>query len=32
MAIAKTEDGVVFVPFVAPGDVVDIQVTKKKHS
>ena len=27
--IAKTEDKVVFVPFTAPGDVVDIQITKK---
>ncbi len=31
MSIAKTENGVLFVPFGAPGDVVDIQVTKKKH-
>ena len=23
---------VVFVPFVAPGDVIDIQLTRKKHS
>lgn len=30
-ALARVEDMVVFVPFVAPGDVVDIQVTKKKH-
>ena len=30
-AIARVDDMVVFVPFVAPGDVVDIQVTKKKH-
>ena len=29
-AIAKTENGVVFVPFVVPGDVVDLQVVKKK--
>lgn len=31
-AIAKVNDLVVFVPFVAPGDVVDIQLTRKKHS
>ena len=31
-AIARVEDRVVFVPFVAPGDVVDIQLTKKKSS
>lgn len=31
MSIAKTDNGVLFVPFGAPGDVVDIQVTKKKH-
>lgn len=29
-AIAKVDDVVVFVPFVVPGDVVDLQVTKKK--
>lgn len=26
------EDKVVFVPFCVPGDVVDVQITKKKHS
>ena len=31
-AIARVNDMVVFVPFVAPGDVVDIQLTRKKHS
>lgn len=31
-AIARVDDKVVFVPFVAPGDVVDIQLTKKKNS
>ena len=31
-AIAKVNDLVVFIPFVAPGDVVDIQITRKKHS
>ena len=29
-AIAKVNDIVVFIPFVVPGDVVDLQVTKKK--
>jgi len=31
-AIARIEDRVVFVPFVVPGDVVDIQVVAKKKS
>lgn len=31
-AIARIDDLVVFVPFVAPGDVVDIQISKKKKS
>lgn len=31
-AIAKYEDLVIFVPFVAPGDIVDIQVTKKRKN
>lgn len=31
-AIAKVNDVVVFVPYVVPGDVVDLQVTKKKSS
>ncbi len=31
MSIAKTEDGVIFIPFGAPGDVADVQITKKKH-
>lgn len=31
-AIAKVDDMVVFVPFVVPGDVVDLQVVKKKKS
>ncbi len=30
--IARVNDMVVFVPFVVPGDVVDLQVRKKKHS
>lgn len=31
-AIARIDDRVVFVPFVVPGDVCDLKVTKKKHS
>ncbi len=31
-ALVRVEDMVVFVPFAIPGDVVDIQITKKKHS
>jgi 23S rRNA (uracil1939-C5)-methyltransferase len=31
-AVGKYEDRVVFVPFVVPGDVIDVQVTKKKKS
>lgn len=31
-AIAKVNDMVVFVPFAAPGDIVDIQLTRKKQS
>ncbi|MDL2224280.1 23S rRNA (uracil(1939)-C(5))-methyltransferase RlmD [Bacteroidales bacterium OttesenSCG-928-M06] len=31
-AIAKYDDRVVFVPFVVPGDIVDIQLTRKKNS
>lgn len=30
-ALARVDDLVVFVPFVVPGDVVDLRVTKKKH-
>ena len=29
-AIAKVDDLVVFVPYVVPGDVVDLQVKRKK--
>jgi len=29
--IARIDDMVVFVPFVVPGDVVDLQVRRKKH-
>lgn len=31
-AIAKSDNLVIFVPYVVPGDIVDIQLTKKKHS
>ena len=31
-AVAKVNDRVVFVPFVVPGDVVDIRTTKKRSS
>lgn len=31
-AIARVNDMVVFIPYVVPGDVVDIQLTRKKHS
>jgi 23S rRNA (uracil1939-C5)-methyltransferase len=31
-AIAKHDDKVIFVPFVVPGDIVDIQLTRKKNS
>ncbi len=31
-ALARVDDKVVFVPYVAPGDVVDLQVKKKKSS
>ena len=31
-ALARVEDKVVFVPFVVPGDVVDLQVKKKKSA
>jgi len=30
-AIAKVDEKVVFVPYVAPGDIVDIQLTRKKN-
>lgn len=30
-ALAKVDDMVVFVPYVVPGDIVDLQVKKKKH-
>ncbi|MBO4621430.1 MAG: 23S rRNA (uracil(1939)-C(5))-methyltransferase RlmD [Paludibacteraceae bacterium] len=31
-ALCRIDDCVVFVPFCVPGDVVDLQVTRKKHS
>ncbi len=31
-SIAKVEDKIIFIPFSAPGDIVDIQVIKKKKS
>ncbi len=30
-ALARIDDMVVFVPYVVPGDVVDLQLTRKKH-
>ncbi|HEY9551248.1 MAG TPA: 23S rRNA (uracil(1939)-C(5))-methyltransferase RlmD, partial [Prevotella sp.] len=30
-ALARVDDMVVFVPFTVPGDIVDLQVRKKKH-
>ncbi len=31
-AIAKVDNLVIFVPYVVPGDIVDIQIRRKKHS
>lgn len=31
-ALARHEEQVIFVPYAVPGDIVDLQVTKKKHS
>jgi 23S rRNA (uracil1939-C5)-methyltransferase len=31
-AIAKHNEQVIFVPFVVPGDIVDVQLTRKKNS
>lgn len=31
-AIARVNDLVIFIPYVVPGDIVDIQVTRKKNS
>ena len=30
-ALARVDDMVVFVPFVVPGDIVDLKIVKKKH-
>jgi 23S rRNA (uracil1939-C5)-methyltransferase len=30
-AIAKIDDMVVFIPYVVPGDVIDLQITRKKN-
>lgn len=31
-ALCRLDDKVIFVPFAAPGDVVDLQITRKKHN
>lgn len=31
-ALTRIDDCVVFVPYCVPGDIVDLQITKKKHS
>ena len=31
-SLVRINDMVVFVPWAVPGDVVDLQMTKKKHS
>ena len=31
-SLVRVGDMVVFVPFCVPGDVVDLQIKKKKHS
>ncbi|MBO7408795.1 MAG: 23S rRNA (uracil(1939)-C(5))-methyltransferase RlmD [Paludibacteraceae bacterium] len=31
-ALARVDEQVLFVPYCVPGDIVDVQVTKKKHS
>lgn len=31
-SLARVNDMVVFIPYGAPGDIVDVQLTKKKHS
>ena len=30
-SLARVDDKVIFVPFTVPGDVVDLQITEKKH-
>lgn len=31
-SLARVDDKVIFVPFCVPGDIVDLQIRKKKHS
>ena len=31
-ALAKVDNMVIFIPFGVPGDIVDIQIKKKKHN
>ncbi|MFZ4520392.1 MAG: 23S rRNA (uracil(1939)-C(5))-methyltransferase RlmD [Bacteroidales bacterium] len=31
MAVGKIDEKIVFVPFVVPGDIVDVQITRKKR-
>ena len=31
-ALTRINDMVVFVPYCVPGDIVDLQITKKKHN
>ena len=31
-ALTRIDDQVVFVPYCVPGDIVNLQVTRKKHS
>ena len=31
-AVARVNDLVIFVPYAAPGDIVDLQVTRKKNN
>ena len=31
-SLARVNDMVIFVPFVVPGDVVDLQIVRKKHN
>ena len=32
MAVGKINEQIIFVPFVVPGDVVDVQITRKKKN
>ena len=29
-AVARVDDKVIFIPYVAPGDVIDVRITRKK--